>query len=193
MFRTVSSAQLNSCASYYSAEMTPRWDLDFDGTAETVSNSATVSAAGLNGPLTFDVAVEAQHPIDGRVARKIIPVTIRNASPAITGLAVSVGPGRRLGTDESFAIVHRPVTVSASFTDAGRLDHQTAAIEWGDGSVSQSFDAFSDAFGGVEGRLEAAHIYATAGVYTVRLTIMDDDGGVGQTTATVTVIKPPAR
>jgi len=193
MFRTVSSAQLNSCASYYSAEMAPRWDLDFDGTAETVSNSATVSAAGLNGPMTFDVAVEAQHPIDGRVARKIIPVIIRNASPAITGLTVSVGPGRRLGTDASFALVHRPVTVSATFTDAGRLDHQTASIEWGDGSESQSFDAFSDAFGGVEGRLEAAHTYATAGVYTVRLTIVDDDGGVGQMTATITVIKPPAR
>jgi PKD domain len=192
MFRAVSSAQLTSCANYYSAEMTSRWDLDFDGTAETVSNSAIVSATELNGPRTFAVRVEAQHPIDGRIATKIIPVTVRNVSPAITAWMLSVGPGRRLGTDDPFAIVNRPVTVSARFTDAGRFDHQTASIEWGDGSVSQSFDAFTDAFGGVEGRLEARHTYTTDGVYTVRLSVSDNDGGVGQTTATITVVTPPA-
>ena len=111
-------------------------------------------------------------------------------SPVITAVMLSVGPGRRLGTDVPFAIANRPVTASATFTDAGRLDHQTALIEWGDGSVSQSFVAFTDAFGGAEGRLDARHTYATAGVYTVRLSIIDDDGGVGQTTATITVVTP---
>jgi hypothetical protein len=193
MFRTVSSAQLTSCASYYAAEMTPRWDLDFDGTAETVSNSVIVSATEVNGPQALALTVEAQHPIDGRVARTIIPVTVRNASPVITAWTLSVGPGRRLGTDEPFALARRPVTASAIFTDAGRFDHQTAAIEWGDGSVSQSFDAFTDAFGGVEGGLEASHTYTTAGVYTIRLSVRDNDGGVGQTTATITVVTPPAR
>jgi hypothetical protein len=193
MFRTVSSAQLTSCASYYAADMTPRWDLDFDGTAETVSNSVVVSATEVDGPQALDLTVEAQHPIDGRVARKTISVTVRNASPVITGWTASVGPGRRLGTDVPFALVHRPVTVSATFTDAGRLDHQTATIEWGDGSVSQSFDAFTDAFGGAEGRLEARHTYTTAGAYTVRLSVRDNDGGVGQTTATITVVTPSAR
>ena len=192
MFRAVSSAQFTSCAGYYAAEMTPRWDLDFDGTAETVSNTVIVSATEVNGPQALDLTVEAQHPIDGRIARKIIPVTIRNANPVITGLTLSVGPGRRLGTDAPFALVHRPVTVSAIFTDAGRVDHQTATIEWGDGSVSKSFDVFTDAFGGVEGRLEARHTYTAAGLYTVRLSVKDSDGGVGQTTATITVVKPPA-
>ena len=191
MFRTVSSAQLTSCTNYYSANMTPRWDLDFDGTTETVSNSAVVSATQLDGPSTLELKVQAQHPIDGRLATTIIPVTIRNVSPVITAVMLSVGPGRRLGTDVPFAIANRPVTASATFTDAGRLDHQTALIEWGDGSVSQSFVAFTDAFGGAEGRLDARHTYTTAGVYTVRLSIIDDDGGVGQTTATITVVTPP--
>ena len=192
MFRVVSSAQLTSCASYYSATMTPRWDVNFDGTTETVSNTVTISATE-NGPKTLELKVEAQHPIDGRVARKIIPVTVHNANPVIKGWTLSVGPGQRLGTDATFAIVNRPVTVSAIFTDAGRLDHQSASIDWGDGSVSlsQSFDTFTDAFNGVEGRLEARHTYAVAGVYTVRLSIIDDDGGVGQTMATITVVRPP--
>jgi len=43
----------------------------------------------------------------------------------------------------------------------------------------------------VEGRVEAQHIYEAAGVYTVRLAVIDDDGGVGQVTTTVTVVKPP--
>ena len=58
-------------------------------------------------------------------------------------------------------------------------------------TLSQSFDAFTDAFNGVEGRVEAQHIYEAAGVYTVRLAVIDDDGGVGQVTTTVTVVKPP--
>jgi len=193
MFRVVSSAQLTSCASYYSATMTPRWDVNFDGTTETVSNTVTISATE-NGPKTLELKVEAQHPVDGRVARKIIPVTIRNANPVIKDWILSLGPGRRIGTDVPFAIARRPLTVSAIFTDAGRLDHQTASIDWGDGSVSlsQSFDAFTDAFNGVEGRLEARHIYEAAGVYTVRLAVIDADGGVGEVTTTVTVVRPPS-
>lgn len=190
MFRAASSAQMTSCAAYYSAQMTPRWDLNFDGTTETVANSVIVSAAQMNGPKALQLKVEAQHPIDGRVATKIIPVTVRNASPVVTEWALSVGPGRRLGTEATFALVYRPVTLTAAFTDAGRFDHQTASIEWGDGSTSTSFDAFSDAFGGVAGLLEARHTYTAAGIYTVRLTITDDDGGAVQATATITVAKP---
>ena len=190
MFRAVSSAQLTSCASYYSPAITPRWDVNFDGTTETVSNTVTISATE-NGPKSLTLKVEAQHPVDGRVATKIIPITIHNANPVIKGWTLLVGPGQRLGTDATFAIVNRPVTVSAIFTDAGRLDHQTASIEWGDGSVSSSFDVFTDAFNGVEGRLEARHTYAGAGVYTARLTIVDNDGGIGQVTTTITVVRPP--
>ncbi len=192
MFRAVSSAQLTSCASYYSPNITPRWDVNFDGTTETVSNTVTISATE-NGPKTLELKVEAQHPIDGRVATKIIPITVHNANPVIKSWMLSLGPGRRLGTEVSFALAMRPVIMSAVFTDAGRLDHQTALIEWGDGSVSlsQSFDAFTDAFNGVEGQLEAAHTYEAAGVYTVRLFIVDDDGGIGQVTTTITVVKPP--
>ena len=190
MFRAASSAQLTSCASYYSPNITPRWDVNFDGTTETASNTVTISATE-NGPKTLELEVEAQHPIDGRVARKIIPVTVHNANPVIKGWTLLVGPGQRLGTNATFAIVNRPVTVSAIFTDAGRLDHQTASIEWGDGSVSSSFDVFTDAFNGGEGQLEARHTYTAAGVYTVRVSIIDDDGGVGQVTATITVVKPP--
>ena len=192
MYRTISSAQFTSCASYYSAVMTPKWDLDFDGATETESNSVTVSAPD-NGPQTLHLKVEAQHPIDGRVATRIIPVTIKNANPVIKDWTLSLGPGRRLGTDVTFAIVRRPVIVSAIFTDAGRFDHQTATIEWGDGSVSrssQSFDAFADAFGGGEGRLEAQHTYEAAGTYTIRLSVIDSDGGVGEVTTAVTVVKP---
>lgn len=192
MYRTISSAQMTSCASYYAAVMTPKWDLDFDGATETESNSVIVSAPD-NGPQTLKLKVEAQHPIDGRIATRIIPVTIKNVNPVIKDWMLSLGPGRRLGSDVTFAIVRRPVIVSAIFTDAGRFDHQTATIEWGDGSVSQSsqsFDVFADAFGGVEGRLEARHTYEAAGIYTVRLSVIDSDGGIGEISTTITVVKP---
>ena len=53
----------------------------------------------------------------------------------------------------------------ASFTDPGKPDTQTAAIQWGDGTTDSSnvFEAFSDAFGGVVGQLRQSHRYANAG------------------------------
>jgi hypothetical protein len=190
LFRTISSVEFLSCDSYYAAAITPRWDLNFDGTAETVANDVVLSALNLDGPSNLALRLEARHPIDDRVATSIIPVTVGNANPVVRSWVLMTGPGRRLGVDVPFALVNRPVSASATFTDAGRLDHQSAAIEWGDGSTSRTFTTFSDAFGGVEGQLEARHVYATPGVFNVRLSVTDDDGGVGQSTGTITVVTP---
>jgi PKD repeat protein len=77
------------------------------------------------------------------------------------------------------------VELSGSFTDPGTLDTHTATINWGDGS--------SEAVSVNPGQLpthhtiSASHEYADNGIYTIRVTIVDDDCGVGTQTVPITV------
>jgi PKD repeat protein len=58
----------------------------------------------------------------------------------------------------------------------GTLDTHTVQWDFGDGSAP------------VSGTLTPTHTFAAAGSYTVRLTVTDDDTGVGEDTLTVTVM-----
>lgn len=191
MFRVVSSIQFSTaCPNYYSASIGVQWDLDFDGTIETAGNTVTLSAVAIDGPSDLQLAVQAQHPVDGRIANRTIPVTVNNVSPVIESWTLVDRFGRQLGVDVPFALRGRPIRGLGTFSDAGTLDRQTASVAWGDGAVSQTFPIFNDAFGGVEGRLEAPHAYAAAGQYTVALSVEDDDEGVDTATADVTIVTP---
>ena len=89
-------------------------------------------------------------------------VTVNNVAPS-----VEAGPDRTV--DEG-----SPVIFSGSFSDPGADTH---TMEWnfGDGSPP------------VTGTLTPTHAYGDNGVYTVTLTVTDDDLGAGYDTLTVTV------
>jgi hypothetical protein len=67
---------------------------------------------------------------------------------------------------------------TASFTDAGVLDTHTAVWNWGDGSSSTGIITENNGSGTASG----SHSYAAAGVYSIVVTVTDDDGGSGQST-----------
>ena len=84
---------------------------------------------------------------------------VTNVAPTISPWGIFNSLNQQLGVDVPFFLQRLPVTDRASFTDPGKPDTQTAAIQWGDGTTDSSnvFEAFSDAFGGVVGQLRQSH------------------------------------
>lgn len=68
--------------------------------------------------------------------------------------------------------INSNVTVSASFIDTDQNDTHTATIDWGDGSTSDGQVSFSSGNGSVVGE----HMYSSAGIYIVSMTVTDSAG-----------------
>ena len=103
-------------------------------------------------------------------------VTVNNLAPVLTGVTGPLDP-LALGSE---------ATVSASFTDVGTQDTHTCTFAWDDGEP----DAAGTASGG---SCSAPHTYAAAGVFTVGVTVTDDDtGSTSQNFEFVVIFDPSA-
>jgi PKD repeat protein len=108
---------------------------------------------------------------------------------AITNAAPTVDAGADQASDEGSVVS----LASATFNDAGTLDTHTATVDWGDGTPVDSGAVSESPFGppgstaGADGTVAAAHTYADDGVYTVIITVTDDEGATGADTLLVTV------
>ncbi|MFB3885031.1 MAG: PKD domain-containing protein, partial [Thermodesulfobacteriota bacterium] len=108
-------------------------------------------------------------------------IKIRNAEPTI-----EAGPDRSVS--EGLALSLAPAT----FNDLGTLDTHTASIDWGDGVV-ESGSLTEIPFGppgstsGANGTISGNHTYGDDGIYTVTVTVTDDDQAMASDSFTVTV------
>jgi PKD repeat protein len=128
-----------------------------------------------DGAYTVTVVVE-----DGdESGSAALTVNVNNLAPEVGDISGPVDPVQ----------VNTSVSITASFTDSGSADTQTATIDWGDGSTA-SAGGLTQLAGG--GSVAGGHTYSTAGVYTVMLTVTDDDGGVGQAIYQYIVVYDPA-
>lgn len=89
-------------------------------------------------------------------------VTVSNVAPSVS----VVSP-----TDMSSYPLGAMVSVVASFSDPGSNDTHSCLIDWGDGTVEAGVVA--------GGECSGSHAYGAAGVYTVVMTVTDDDDGSG--------------
>lgn len=183
---------LPDCDDYYAATITASWDLDGDGTFETPGPSPEFNAALLDGPATVGAAARAQHPSDPTPLGASFPTPLRirihNVAPTVETLEIADSAGNGVGVDLPVTLPGLPLTLSATFTDPGTADTQTATIDWGDGTIDTAFDTFSDASGGLTGQLEHEHILTEPGSYDVEVTVEDDDGGITTHVVTIEVV-----
>jgi FOG: PKD repeat len=123
-----------------------------------------------NGVYTVTLTVTDD---DGGVGSDSMAVTVDNVAPA-----VEAGSDRTI--DEGDTVDLDPAT----FTDEGAIDTHTATISWGDGSPEVPGTVVQ---GARNGTVSGSHVYPAEGVFTVTVTVTDDDGGVGSDAFVVTV------
>ncbi|MFO0953950.1 MAG: PKD domain-containing protein [Isosphaeraceae bacterium] len=109
---------------------------------------------------------------EGASTSETIDVSVANAGPVVGAIALT-----------SPAFAGRALQFAASFTDPGRLDTHSAEWDWGDGSATSGVVSETSGAGTTIG----THAYTRSGVYLVRLTVTDDDGGAGVSTFLVTI------
>jgi PKD repeat protein len=130
-------------------------------------------------------------------------VTVKNVPPTLTapydGAMVMVDEGTELVlpdvgtfTDPGF---DNPLNMADPDDVDGTSETFTFSINWGDGTTADTGDATVDMLGGVgmdtAGSFDGSHTYADNGLYTVTITVFDDDGGSDFATFTVTVKNVP--
>jgi PKD repeat protein len=109
----------------------------------------------------YDVTLKVTDSSGFVVADKY-SLTVNNLSPTVeAGNNLVYSPGQS-------------VAFSGSFTDPGILDTHTIEWDFGDGTSAT-------------GTLTPTHSYTSVGAYTIKLTVSDDDGGVGSDTLTVNI------
>jgi hypothetical protein len=101
----------------------------------------------------------------------------------IANVAPAVGP---ITVDQMIVPIGTNINTTSPFTDPGTDDTHTAIWTWGDGTSSPG--AVSEISG--SGDVDGSHTYNDAGEYVIKLTVTDDDGGVGTATTQVLVYDP---
>ncbi len=135
--------------------------------------AATYAAAGAQASQSFAFPDNGTYTVwarvidqDGGFTDYPVAVTVTNAAPTVGLIAAPTAP----------TAVGATVGASATFSDPGTADTHTARWDWGDGTTTNGVVTEANGTGSVTG----SHAYAKAGVYTVTLTVFDDDGASQQ-------------
>ncbi|MBI1878164.1 MAG: hypothetical protein HYR94_08050 [Chloroflexi bacterium] len=157
------------------ASLTFAWDLDNNGTFETPGQSATLSAAGLDGPSSHTIAVQVSDS-GGLSATAQATVDVLNVAPT-----VDAGPDQIVFRNDIVAL-------SGTWTDpVGGLDdpYSWAWDVTGDGMTDNSGAA---SYGSAVAQTAS---FAVERVYNLIFQVTDKDGGVGSDSLRVTVLNQP--
>jgi hypothetical protein len=139
-----------------------KWDLDYDGLYDDETGVyptidwSTLVLMGINDNGTYSIGLEVS---DGKETdTDVTTVTVNNVAPSITALIVlPIVP----------VAVGNPVALTCDFTDPGTADTHTCQINWGDSTTSGDVTGYS---------VSESNSYTAAGVYSIEITITDDDG-----------------
>jgi hypothetical protein len=150
-----------------------RWDFDGDGDWNTSWSTSSLASFKWLDDYSGDVYLEV---FDDRLRdMDVTTVTINNVAPSVTATGDIIGE-------------NGVATVSGTITDPGILDTFEVVIDWGEGSPqSYSYPAGSTTFSETHQYLDDNPTSTIYDVYSISITVTDDDGGTGTTGTTVRV------
>jgi len=145
--------------------MSYEWDLDNDGLYDDTIGIIPDVVFDDNGIYTIGLKVtDENNEVDSDTAI----VTVNNVAPSIISIEnIPVDP----------VPVGTTILPTATFTDPGTLDTHTAVWGW-DGLEEPSSGTVD------QNQVTGSHTYSTPGIYTIKLTVADDDGGSDTAVAT---------
>ncbi len=138
------------------------WDWEYNGVYDEFNPGPFATHAWGDNYPTFLIGLRVKDN-DDLYGFNATYVTVYNVAPTVIA-----GPDQTVNEGDI-------VSFSGSFTDPGWLDTHIISWNFGDGSAPAT------------GTLTPTHAYGHSGVYTVTLTVTDDDGGVSSDALIVTV------
>ncbi|MDM9385690.1 PKD domain-containing protein [Chlorogloeopsis sp. ULAP01] len=151
------TATFSAIASDYGDTLTYTWNFG-DGT-EIITGQTVNHVFANNGTYTAILTVTDTY---GAAIVETLPINVNNVAPNVIA-----------GADQ-IVLEGQTVSFNGSFTDPGIVDTHTISWDFGDGTTAQ-------------GTLTPNHIFVNNGVYSVKLTVKDNDGGETSDTLTITV------
>jgi hypothetical protein len=135
------------------------------------------SFATSDGPAESQTVTISADDDHGGTSQATFELTVDNVAPTVGAITATVDPVQ----------VGAEISISADFTDPGMLDTHIAEWDWGDTSTSVGTVNETNGSGSVSGN----HTYTDPGVYTIRLTVTDKDGGIGESVFQFVVVFDP--
>ena len=158
-----------------------------DGSPEVSGSLTPLHTYGDNGIYTVTLKVTDD---DGGIGTSSLAVVVGNSAPVLSGLT-------------SNSPANGEIELTAAFVDPGWLDTHTGVCQFGDGTAAAGADiAAEHEKPEASGTLRALHTYTAEGMFTVSVTVTDDDGAgsepgsiavlIDKTAPAITVFEPQA-
>jgi PKD repeat protein len=125
---------------------------------------------------TYEVTLTASDGVNAPVSDSAM-VTVQNVSTDVGVVTAPVDPVQ-IGSE---------IDASVTFSDVGVIDAHTATFAWGDSTSSPGVVIETSGSGSATG----SHVYSTPGIYTIIVTVTDDDGGSTVVTYQFVVVYDP--